>query len=407
MTTFHGKIFRYLCLFAVAACFLGLTAAPFGTRTASAQTGKKVSELDQLKQQAAQLKNSAGGYKKMSAKQREQYDALMKRIESISPARARATKNLPSTFTGSLDGTAPTFNRPVTGSNNTSCSLNGGTFSYATFQFTPDCVNQGVAISFESVEGGSFSPAGADTVLFLYGPGGFDPANPCTNLITSDDDGGTDFLSRIVTPQLDPGTYTIVVTSFDNVPGDFPWNFTLGVVCDSGLLPNINSSMSWTVTGATAGLTPTCTGYADDVTVTGTITNISQTDFASISYQVVQLQIPGNNGVFRLVTASDFVSDPSCAGGRVASQQFGPQSLLAGQSTSATFRIARPTAARFLFFFSVLGDIGEGQPERVGKHRQVISEPMGVEVTTGKDGKLTARALSVQETRGLMASVQK
>lgn len=400
MTTFHGKIFRYLCLFAVAACFLGLTAAPFGTRTASAQSGKKVSELDQLKQQAAQIKHSAGGYKKMSAKQREQYDALMKRIESISPARPRATKNLPSTFTGSLDGTAPTFQRPSAGSVAGSCTLSGNTVNYTTIQFTPDCVNQGVAISFESSDGGSFSPSGEDTFLCLYGPGGFNPADPCANLVATDDDSGADLQSRIVTAQLDPGTYTVVITSFDG-GNNFPWNFTLGVVCDSGLLPNINSSVSWAVTGATAGLTPTCAGYADDVTVTGTITNLTQNDFSGITYQVVQLQIPGNNGVFRLVTASDFVSDPSCAGGRVASQQFGPQSLLAGQSTSPTFRITRPTAARFLFFFSVIGDTSI--PERVGKRRQVISEPLGVEVTTGKDGKLTARALTPMESKALYA----
>lgn len=400
MTTFSGKIFRTVCILMLAACFLGLTTTPFGNRIANAQSGKKVSELNQLKQQAAQMKSLAGGYKKMSAKQRDQYDALMKRIESISPARARTGKFLPSTFNGSLDGTAPTFQRPSAGSGTGSCTLSGNTVNYTTIQFTPDCVNQGVAISFEASEGGSFSPSGEDTFLCLYGPGGFNPADPCANLVATDDDGGTGLQSRIVTPQLDPGTYTVVVTSFDNA-NSFPWNFTLGVVCDSGLLPNVNSSVSWSVTSATAGLTPSCTGYADDVTVTGTVTNITQNDLSSISYQVVQLEIPGNNGAFRLATAADFTD---CSGGRVASQQFGPQALLAGQSTSATFRITRPTAARLLFFFSVIADVAT--PERVGK-RRISSDPMGVEVTTGKDGKLTARALSVQETRGLMASVQK
>ncbi len=397
------KLFRLACFALLAVGIFGLASAPLA-RPAQAQAGKPkpVSELNLLKQQAAAIKRAAGGYKKMSAAQRAEYDSLMARIRSISPVRPRVGRNLPTTFNGTLAGTEPTFNRPDSGSIAGSCSLFGNIVNYTTFQFTPDCVNQGVAISFESSEGGSFSPSGEDTFLCLYGPGGFNPADPCANLVATDDDGGTGFLSRIVTPQLDPGTYTIVVTSFGS-GNNFPWTFTLGVVCDSGLLPNINSSMSWGVTGATAGLTPTCAGYADDVTVTGILTNTSQTNFVNISYQVIQLQIPGDNGVFRLVTAADF---SNCTGGRVASQQLGTEALPAGQSTTPTFRITRPVASRFLFFFSVIGDVIV--PERVGmRTRRTIGEPIGVEVTTGKDGKLTARTLSGQETKGLMASVQK
>jgi hypothetical protein len=61
-----------------------------------------------------------------------------------------------------------------------------------------------------------------DTMLFLYGPGGFDPASPLLNGVDSDDDDGPGFLSYMAT-NLNAGTmYTLVTTTFDNgVTGDW------------------------------------------------------------------------------------------------------------------------------------------------------------------------------------------
>jgi hypothetical protein len=67
--------------------------------------------------------------------------------------------------------------------------------------------------------------------MIIYGPGGFDPTDGCANeIIANDDADGSTVLSKIVTTSpLAAGTYTLVVTTFDNepvAPAALPYVFT-------------------------------------------------------------------------------------------------------------------------------------------------------------------------------------
>ena len=56
-----------------------------------------------------------------------------------------------------------------------------------------------------------------DPYVFLYPAGGFDPANPCANLIDENDDGGCGLDSFLSIANLAAGNYTVLVTSFDEI----------------------------------------------------------------------------------------------------------------------------------------------------------------------------------------------
>lgn len=147
----------------------------------------------------------------------------------------------------------PTFNRPLAFAQGGACSLsvNPGVSAtrYKTIPITLSAASN-VTASFLTTDGGSMTPAGADTYLILYGPGGFNPAASCSNAITANDDdlnGGT-LLSKITTTTpLAPGNYTLVVTSFENVPpAPLPWNYTLAVTppnACSAALPNAPANL--------------------------------------------------------------------------------------------------------------------------------------------------------------------
>ena len=128
---------------------------------------------------------------------------------------------------GTLAGTDLTYNRPLSFSQGGACSLSGvGTaVHYKAVPFTLSCTSN-VAVSLLAADGATITPADADTFITLYGPGGFNPANACANAITANDDAGGELQSRVTTSTpLAPGNYTLVVTTFDNEPGDFPYNF--------------------------------------------------------------------------------------------------------------------------------------------------------------------------------------
>ena len=139
------------------------------------------------------------------------------------------------TFSGSVTESSATFDRPFVPFNQGDfCQLSGtGTaVHYTAFQFKLTS-STNVTISLLPADGATISPTDADTVMILYGPGGFDPANGCTNAImASDDADDTTRLSKIVTTTpLAPGVYTLVVTTFDNEPaepaaGPLPYVFT-------------------------------------------------------------------------------------------------------------------------------------------------------------------------------------
>jgi hypothetical protein len=101
---------------------------------------------------------------------------------------------------------APTFNRPLT------CATLSGTGTAVGFDARTVTVD--ITGSY-TIEVTSFASADPDSFLVLYSPS-FSPAAPLTNCIAVDDDGGTDFLSRI-TANLTAGTqYVVVTTTFGN-----------------------------------------------------------------------------------------------------------------------------------------------------------------------------------------------
>jgi uncharacterized repeat protein (TIGR01451 family) len=145
------------------------------------------------------------------------------------------------TVAQTLTAADPTFNRPLAFAQGGTCSLSGvGTavrYKTIPFQVTTRPLT---AVSFLAADGGSITPAQADTFLAIYGTAGFNPAQGCTNAIAANDDSGGP-LSRInLTSQLPPGSYTAVVTSFDNTPappGALPWSYNLAFVCGPDLPP--------------------------------------------------------------------------------------------------------------------------------------------------------------------------
>lgn len=217
-------------------------------------------------------------------------------VHQDSPARTSAgspSRDAILNFPGTLTLAEPTFNRPLSMAQGGTCTLSGvGTaVHYRTHSFTTTTAGN-VLVSIDPADGASISPGTADTFLALYGPGGFNPASPCTNLIAADDDGGAGFLSRIQTTiALAPGNYTAVFTSFDNSPSDFPWTYTLRVVTPDPSAPvndNCANAIALACGGSASGSTATatqdgpgtsCTGgtVAPDVwyTVTGTGSNIT------------------------------------------------------------------------------------------------------------------------------------
>lgn len=173
------------------------------------------------------------------------------------------TGNITLNFSGTLELADPVFNRPLSIAQGGSCALSGvGTaVHYDTYTYTTT-TSGNVTISIKPGDGATITPSGADTYIALYGPGGFNPASPCTNFIASNDDDGGSALSRIVTTTpLAPGTYTIVFTSFDNTPSSpnaLPWSYTLKVItpdpatcaAPSGVavsgVNNASAILSWT-----------------------------------------------------------------------------------------------------------------------------------------------------------------
>ncbi|HRD82632.1 MAG TPA: DVUA0089 family protein, partial [Saprospiraceae bacterium] len=140
--------------------------------------------------------------------------------------------NTTALFPGTLTTEDPTYNRLLVVA---SCALSsvGTNVHYDAHSFTLTTAAT-VTVSIDPGDGASISPLSADTYLSLYGPGGFNPASPCTNAIAVHDDinGSANRRSRIVTGTLAAGTYTAVLTSFDNVPlspGQLPWTYSLFV----------------------------------------------------------------------------------------------------------------------------------------------------------------------------------
>ncbi len=197
---------------------------------------------------------------------------LVKLLKSISPKRltpallasmtvaliigATIVSASAATFTGTLTSTDPTFNRWTAFAQGGTCALSGvgSAVRYKTFQFTLTGSGN-VVVSLLTADGAVLAPANPDTFIGLYPAGSFNPAAACTGAISANDDSGGTAQSKITTTTALPaGNYTIVVTSFDNVPGPpngdaLPWAFT-GVVTGPTVL-NAKAPMDFNGDGRT------------------------------------------------------------------------------------------------------------------------------------------------------------
>ncbi len=120
---------------------------------------------------------------------------------------------------GTLAATSPGFERPGRFQQGGTCVLNGGgaAYKYQTHSFSLNAPAR-VMASTVPADGGAIAP-NTDTFMVLYGPGGFDPANPCTNaIVTGDDSAGNGTAQpRIRTKgTLPAGAYTIVMTPYSS-----------------------------------------------------------------------------------------------------------------------------------------------------------------------------------------------
>lgn len=141
------------------------------------------------------------------------------------------------TVPGTLTITDPTYNRSLSMTQGGTCGLSavGTAVHYKTHSLTLVSTSQ-VTVSLLPADGATITPAAADTYLALYGTAGFTPSAACTNLIMANDDAGSSLSKISTTTALPAGTYTIVVSSFDNTPtgaGALPWTYTLAVTANT------------------------------------------------------------------------------------------------------------------------------------------------------------------------------
>ena len=134
------------------------------------------------------------------------------------------------TFTGTLDASAPTFSRTTVFAQGGTCAVSGtGSAVHYTTNQIQLAATSNLTISMVASDGATLTPADADPLIILYGPGGFNPAAPCTNAIGSADDVSDTVLAPrfTTTTPLAAGTYTVVVTTFYNSPTPaLPYSYT-------------------------------------------------------------------------------------------------------------------------------------------------------------------------------------
>src|SRR5258708_2768515 len=87
-----------------------------------------------------------------------------------------------SVITGAITTSDPTFNRPGEGAPPTALSTEGTNVHY---DVIPVTVTAAGLVTFVCNGSTNF-----DTFGFLYGPAGFNPANPLSNVLVGDDDSG-------------------------------------------------------------------------------------------------------------------------------------------------------------------------------------------------------------------------
>lgn len=101
-----------------------------------------------------------------------------------------------------------TFNRPLAGNPPTGLS---GVGTAVRYEVVPMYTDFNASVIFETI-----APTAFDTFMHLYGPGGFDPNSPLSNVIIGDDDGGAGALSLFTTGITGGTQYYVVVSGFAN-----------------------------------------------------------------------------------------------------------------------------------------------------------------------------------------------
>lgn len=124
-------------------------------------------------------------------------------VGALAPAVHAQVFATPYSYTATLSGSSPYFDRTGAGGA-------GGKFRYTALSFTPDTTG---SYTLETTAA-SLIVGGDDTFLYFYS-GVFDPLNPATNLIASDDDNGIGFLSSITQSLTSGSSYTLVSTTFE------------------------------------------------------------------------------------------------------------------------------------------------------------------------------------------------
>ena len=135
------------------------------------------------------------------------------------------------TYSGSLTGSSPVYNRGFGGSVDPTCNsalIDSGVDGQY-YEAIPIQVSAA-----ENLEAEVVSFTGGDTVITLYCDP-FDPANPLANVVAYDDDDGVGTLSAFTAADgitLQPGsTYWFVLSTFSSaITGDFTINFTSATV---------------------------------------------------------------------------------------------------------------------------------------------------------------------------------
>jgi hypothetical protein len=130
-----------------------------------------------------------------------------------------------SVINGTITDSDPTFSRPVEGAPPTAISTEGTNVHY---DLIPVTITTPGLYTF--VCNGSVN---FDTFGFLYGTGGFDPANPLSNVLVGDDDSGPGVNFAITYNFTVPGVYYLVVCPFKN-PSTGSYIIT---TAESGVLP--------------------------------------------------------------------------------------------------------------------------------------------------------------------------
>lgn len=115
------------------------------------------------------------------------------------------------THNGALELTDPTYNRPIEGVPPVALSNIGTNVFFDTYTF--DVLSAGL-VTIRTTAAAFTTGNADDTFLTLYFPT-FNPAAALVNALAANDDAPGSSLSLIAL-SLNPGTYTVVATSFDN-----------------------------------------------------------------------------------------------------------------------------------------------------------------------------------------------